>query len=422
LLWDRNGVVVMDEPGTGLDRVSRFGAPDDCMQGDEARVRALEDLGVLDTGPERRFDRITGLAHRLFGVASAAITLIDRDRQYIKSSEGVKLLPGPRDEAFCDRTIRQPGTLIVEDASVDTRFADNPLVTGEKHVRFYAGHPLEAPGGHRVGALCLLDDRPRTFSEPERALLQELAEWVQQELTRSAELEHAAAVQRGLLPRRRPHIGGYEVAGVCLPSRAVGGDFLDWYPTRDGGVAVTLGDVMGKGMPAAIVMAMVRTAMRSAGREHGPAEALRKAADTLHEDLEETNTLVTLCHAVLEPDECLVRYADAGHGLMLLVRADGSVRSAAGSGLPLGVLPGIEWDQATMTLEAGDTLLAFSDGLLDLHPGPLPEALNEVAATVREAADADETIRRFTARAHRPALLDDDVTVVAIRRLTGGPE
>jgi Stage II sporulation protein E (SpoIIE)/GAF domain len=411
--------VVVDEPGDGRDRISRTGAGGDCIRDDEARVRALEDLGVLDTGPEQRFDRVTGLARRLFGVASAAITLIDRDRQYVKSTEGVRLLPGPRDEAFCDRTIRQPSTLIIEDASVDGRFAENPLVTGEQHVRFYAGHPLEAPGGHRVGALCLLDDHPRTFSEPERALLQELAEWVQQELTRSAELEHAAAVQRGLLPARRPRIRDYDIAGVCLPSRAVGGDFLDWYPTRDGGLAVTLGDVMGKGMPAAIVMAMVRTAMRSAGRELGPAEALRQAADTLHEDLEGTSTLVTLFHAVLEPEEGLVRYADAGHGLMLLVRADGSVCSAAGSGLPLGVLPGTEWDQATLTLEAGDTLLAFSDGLLDLHPEPLPEALPEIAATVRAAADAGEAVRLFAAGARRAALLDDDVTVVVVRRLSG---
>jgi serine phosphatase RsbU (regulator of sigma subunit) len=124
-----------------------------------------------------------------------------------------------------------------------------------------------------------------------------------------------------------------------------------------------------------------------------------------------------LCHAVLQPDECLVRYADAGHGLVLLVRADGSVCSAAGTGLPLGVMPGTEWDQATLTLEAGDTLLAFSDGLLDLHPEPLPQALQEIAATVSGAADADETVRLFAARARRAALLDDDVTVVVVRRL-----
>ncbi|WP_211177926.1 PP2C family protein-serine/threonine phosphatase [Pseudonocardia acidicola] len=389
----------------------------DLGRGDEARVRALENLGVLDTGREERFDRLTGLARRLFGVASAAVTLIDRDRLYIKSSDGAQLLDGPRNEAFCDQTIRRPETLVVEDMRTDARFADNPLVTGDPHVRFYAGHPLTAPGGHRVGALCLIDDRPRTFTPEERVLLEELADWAQQELTRSAELEQAALVQRGLLPRHPPRIAGYDVAGVCLPSRAVGGDFLDWYPTQDGGLAVTLGDVMGKGMGAALVMAMVRTAMRSTGRLHAPADALREAAGALHEDLEETSTLVTLCHAVLRPDDDVVRYADAGHGLMLLVRADGSVHRDVRGDLPLGVLPGVDWHEAKVVLGPGDVVLAFSDGLLDLYPGTLLHALDEIATTIRAGGEAADVVDRFADRAHRAALLDDDVTVLAIRRL-----
>jgi serine phosphatase RsbU (regulator of sigma subunit) len=395
----------------------RRGAPEGAGDhADATRVRALEDLGVLDTGREARFDRITALTRRLFGVASVAVTLIDRDRQYIKSNEGVELLHGPRDEAFCDHTIREPHTLVVEDARADARFADNPIVTGDPHLRFYAGHPLEAPGGHRVGALCLLDDRPREFGERERALLEELAGWVQQELTRSAEMEHAAQVQRSLLPRRRPQVPGYDVAGMCLPSRGVGGDFLDWYPTANRGVAVTLGDVMGKGMAAAIVMAMVRTAMRSAGRSHGPAAALRDAAASLEEDLEETGTLVTLCHAVLRPGEGLLHYADAGHGLMLLLRADGSTVRPPGGGLPLGVLPDVQWRERRVVLAPGDLVLAFSDGLLDLHPGTLDEALDQVAAAAAGAASAQEIVDRFAARARRAGLLEDDVTVVAIRR------
>jgi serine phosphatase RsbU (regulator of sigma subunit) len=289
-------------------------------------------------------------------------------------------------------------------------------VTGDPHIRFYAGHPLTAPGGHRVGALCLIDDRPRNFTPEEQNLLEELADWVQQELTRSAELEHAAQVQRGLLPRLPPRIAGYDVSGVCLPSRAVGGDFLDWYPTRDGGLAVTLGDVMGKGMAAALVMAMVRTAMRSTGRSHAPAEALREAAGALHEDLEETSTLVTLCHAVLRPDDNVIRYADAGHGLMLLVRADGSVHRAVPGDLPLGVLPGVDWHEASVVLEPGDVVLAFSDGLIDLYPGTLQQALDQIATTIRDAVEAREMVDRFADRARAAALLDDDVTVLAIRR------
>lgn len=409
-------VVTDADPGRCVHQDAADGAEPD-SDGDDSRVRALEDLGVLDTGREARFDRITGLARRLFGVASAAVTLIDRDRQYVKSNEGAELLHGPRSEAFCDHTIRRPEALVVEDAAMDTRFADNPLVTGGANIRFYAGHPLTVPGGHRVGALCLLDERPRTFTRQERDLLEELAGWVQQELVHSADLEQAAQVQRSLMPRRPPQIGGFDVAGVCLPSRAVGGDFLDWYPTRDGGLAVTLGDVMGKGMAAALVMAMVRTAMRSTGRSHTAADALSEAAEALYEDLDETGTLVTCCHAVLRPHDNIVRFADAGHGLMLLVRTDGSVHRRDAEDLPLGVLPDVRWLEAGVSLEPGDVVLTFSDGLLDLYPGPLEHALLKVAAVIQGAVEASEMVERFAALARRAAPLDDDVTVLAIRRL-----
>jgi serine phosphatase RsbU (regulator of sigma subunit) len=382
---------------------------------DEARVRALEDLGVLDAGPEERFDRITRLAQQVFGVATASVNLIDRDRQYVKSSHGGALLDGPRTDAICDHTIRTPDTLVVEDAAADARFAQSKFVTGPSRIRFYAGHPLEAPGGHRIGTLCLADDQPRRFGARERMLLRELARWVQYELTRSAELDQAAEVQRRLLPRRSPEIPGYEIAGACLPSRGVGGDFLDWYGSPDGQLTVTLGDVMGKGMAAAIIMATVRAALRSTGRSAGPAAAVSEAAATLQEDLEETGTLVTLCHARLSPDEGVMRYTDAGHGLMLLLRADGAVRRPTGGGFPLGVSPDETWTERQVELRPGDVVLAFSDGLLDLYDGTL-SALDRVVEEVGRCSSAQEVVDRLTALARRAGLLDDDVTVLAIRR------
>jgi serine phosphatase RsbU (regulator of sigma subunit) len=382
---------------------------------DDARVRALEDLGVLDAGPEERFDRITRLAQLLFGVATASVNLIDRDRQYIKSTHGVALLEGPRAEAICDHTIRTPDTLVLEDAAADVRFADNPFVTGRSNIRFYAGHPLEAPGGHRIGTLCLVDDQPRHFGLRERMLLRELAGWVQQELTRSAELDQAAEVQRRLLPRRSPEVPGYEVAGACLPSRGVGGDFLDWYGSPDGHLTVTLGDVMGKGMAAAIIMATVRAALRSTGRSAGPAAAVTEAAATLQEDLEETGTLVTLCHARLSPEEGVLRYADAGHGLMLLVRAHGGVRRPTGGGFPLGISADDRWTEQQVELRPGDVVVAFSDGLLDLYDGTL-SALDRVVDVVGQCGCAQEVVDRLTALARRTDLLEDDVTVLVIRR------
>lgn len=382
---------------------------------EDARVRALDDLGVLDTGPEERFDRVTRLAKRLFDVEAAAVTLIDREDHHVKACAGLPLLGMPRAEAFCDTTIRQPDVLVIEDASQDERFAHTPPVAAAG-MRFYAGVPLAASGGHRVGALCLLDRRPRRFDDRERDMLAELARWTENELTRSTELRHAAEVQRGLLPRRRPQLPGYDLAWMCVPSRGVGGDFVDWYRTSAGGLAFTLGDVMGKGMAAALVMAIVRTAMRASGQSHPPREAVREAARSLQDDLDETATLVTLCHAELRPEDGAVSFVDAGHGLILVARADGSHRRLLGGGLPLGVVPDTEWDQQAVTLGPGDTLVIVSDGLLDLYDGAVDEVLEVVATAVRGAADLGDALRGLVSRTGQDELVDD-VTLVAVRRV-----
>jgi GAF domain-containing protein len=124
------------------------------------RVHALDELGVAGTAREERFDRITRLAQQLFCVSMAAVTLVDRDVQWLVSEQGVGLESTSRQDTICNVTIASPDTTVVEDASRDTRFAANPYVTGEPHVRFYAGHPLTAPGRYRVGTLCS-STRPR---------------------------------------------------------------------------------------------------------------------------------------------------------------------------------------------------------------------------------------------------------------------
>ncbi|WP_222272022.1 PP2C family protein-serine/threonine phosphatase [Modestobacter marinus] len=390
-------------------------APDPVLAEHE-RLLDLAALDVLGRGPEERFDRITRMAQQLFGVSAAAVTLVTDAAQVHKSQSGpLPLADGAREHAFCDVTIRRPELLVVEDATQDERFAGNPSVTGAPGIRFYAGHPVQGPGGHRVGALCLVDERPRHFGAEERALLAELAGWVQRELDRSTELESAARVQAALLPLGTPDIAGYEVAGMCLPSGSVGGDFFDWHPAPDGQLVLTLADVMGKGLPAAIVTAMVRAVMRSTARDAGPAEAVREAAATLHEDLERTGRLVTMCHAKLDAVGHRVRFADAGHGLMLLVRADGSFARPAGGGLPLGVLAGEEWPEGVVDLAPGDTVVAFSDGLLDLFDGTT-DSLPQIAAAVWDCVDAAHVVDRFTVLARRVGIRTDDVTLVAIRR------
>jgi hypothetical protein len=389
---------------------------DDARAGDERRVLALEDLGILGIDSGDRFDRITRLAQQVFGVAAAAVTLVDRTTQHHKSQAGSMWLgDGPRELAFCDHTIRRAETMVVEDAAVDERFATNPSVTGGPRIRFYAGHPIEAPGGHRVGALCLVDDRPRRFSEADQAMLAEFASWAQREVVRAEELERAALVQRSLMPRTTPELRGYDIAGFCQPSGTVGGDFFDWYSGPDGTVVFTLGDVMGKGMQAAIIMATVRAVMRSTGRTARPSAAVREAAQILYDDLQQTDTLITLCQARLCPQEGMVTLTDAGHGLVLVVRADGTAEPRLPSGLPLGWGSDEEWPEAEIRLAPGDTVVAFSDGLLDIYDGTL-DALRQVALVVARSARAQDVVDHYREIALAVPVLPDDVTVVAIRR------
>lgn len=151
---------------------------------DEARrLAALRHLGVLDTPPEERFDRLTRLAAAIFDVPTALVSLVDQDRQWFKSALGAGALrETPRETSFCAHAVVNRETLVVRDTLSDARFADNPMVTGEPRVRFYAGEPLILPDGSCVGTVCLLDTRPRELDEARLQLLRDIGALVQREL------------------------------------------------------------------------------------------------------------------------------------------------------------------------------------------------------------------------------------------------
>ncbi len=161
-----------------LDRASavpRYPGPVDEAQ----RQLALDQLQIVGTPVDPRFDEITTLARDLLGVGAAAVNFIDHDRQWVKSWSGWPRVETSRDLAFCTVTIADDRLFVVEDTTRSSRFAANPLVTGPLHIRFYAGYPLESPDGARVGTLCLIDTEPRTFTGEDASLLRELALRVQ---------------------------------------------------------------------------------------------------------------------------------------------------------------------------------------------------------------------------------------------------
>lgn len=149
---------------------------------DEERLAALHALLILDTPPEQRFDRIVDFAAREFDVPIALLTMVDRDRQWFKARYGLSACETSRDISFCGHAIHHPDVLFVEDARTDERFVDNPLVTGDPYIRFYAGAPLQLPNGHIVGTLCVIDRRSRRFDPVEHSILLTLRDLVVKEL------------------------------------------------------------------------------------------------------------------------------------------------------------------------------------------------------------------------------------------------
>lgn len=154
------------------------------IETEKRRLAALTRLGLLDTPPEERFERITRIARQHYQVKTALFTVVDRDRQWFKSRQGLGVTETPRSVAFCDHTIRQDQIFVVENAALDPRFRNNPLVVGSPHIRFYAGMPVREPGGFKIGSLCIIDDKPRSFSEKDLDILRTLTTMVEEELER----------------------------------------------------------------------------------------------------------------------------------------------------------------------------------------------------------------------------------------------
>jgi serine phosphatase RsbU (regulator of sigma subunit)/anti-sigma regulatory factor (Ser/Thr protein kinase) len=237
------------------------------------------------------------------------------------------------------------------------------------------------------------------------------------------ELEVARLIQQNFLPRQLPDLPGWQIAAYYRPAREVGGDFYDVIPLPDGRVAFVVGDVTDKGVPAALVMSATRSVLRaSAQRLVEPGAVLERVNDHLCPDMPE-KMFVTCLYGVLDPVSGHLRFANAGHDLPYVKTAEGVVELRA-RGMPLGLMPGMAYEEKEATLEPGDSVLLHSDGIVEAHD---PErdmfGFPRLKETVARAAGGQELIDRvlsdLEAFTGADAEQEDDITMVTLQRSGG---
>jgi phosphoserine phosphatase RsbU/P len=375
-------------------------------------------------------------ARDLIGADRCSLWLVDKEKNQLwtKVAHGVDPLFIHMDQGLVGACIRDNQVLIVNDAATDTRLLRNLSSAGGYQVRQALCVPLVCEG-NVIGALQLLN-KPEGFTEADAQVLGLLAHFAAsaieserlRQVTEAAHLmQHelilAQEVQSSLLPRGLPPIvRGLECAGFCRPAQSIGGDYFDLLPLPDGRFALTQGDVSGKGIPAAVMMASIQTLLRSLLR-HGDAN-LGQIFNDLNRTLCECSTperYSTLFCAIVSADRSGIHYVNAGHVWPFLVRADGTVKRLEDSELPVAFLPALDYQQHWFPLKAGDTLVVVSDGITESmnHDGDLlqdtgvekalaelgPVALLDLPGLLIGAADC------FANGADQ----HDDMTVAALR-------
>lgn len=229
-----------------------------------------------------------------------------------------------------------------------------------------------------------------------------------------AELERAAHIQTDLLPREIPELSGFELAAHSLPAHEVGGDFYDWQLVGADKLILTVGDAMGRGMPAALLMATVRAALRAVTRRHSPGPAMELVRCGLESDLVRASGFVTVFHAQLQISTRRLLYVDAGHAHLFMKHSDGQTQRLKPPSPALGIPSSKPLLEATCEFAPGDALIVYTDGLLDSHPDKL---LDDAALSdqVSHCCSAQEMTERLLELALEPGGQPDDVTVAVLR-------
>jgi serine phosphatase RsbU (regulator of sigma subunit)/predicted ester cyclase len=236
------------------------------------------------------------------------------------------------------------------------------------------------------------------------------------------EMRAARSIQQASLPKEVPQPEGWQVSPYYQPAREVGGDFYDFFALEDGLVGVVVGDATGKGIPAALVAEATSNMLRAVAQALGsssPGEVLSRVNETLLARIP-PNMFVTCFYAILNPEKCTLSYANAGHDLPYLHRSDAAEELRA-RGMPLGLMPGMEYEEKETLLEAGESALFYSDGLVEAHDPKgemfgFPRLRALVAEHGKESSLGDFLLEELYSFVGEGWEQEDDITLLTLRR------
>ena len=347
----------------------------------KARLLELESLydlglslgGQLDLGTLA--DEVLYRSISLTDARKGALVLFgDNGQPILSRHEGDELLPADR-VAGWELT---EGEAVVNNAAASVPTAGMRLASCEKCLAVAI-----TVSGRRLGVLAVADKESRDgsvldFTPSDARLLSlfanqaagaiETARLHREAIEREKierELELAAAIQREILPRFLPDVPGVELAAANLPTRQVGGDYFDLFPLSSGRLGFLVADVSGKGVPAALLVSTVHAAVHLQIDEAKTVAELIERIDRHLQRFSATRKFLTLFFGLLEPDSGLLRYVSAGHNPVLIARLDGRIELAESTGMPVGILPNKTWREETLTLEPGELVAAYTDGLTE---------------------------------------------------------
>ena len=369
------------------------------------------------------FKLIMNLSVEAVGATRGVLMTLEGDELVVRSAlgEGFRI-----SNAVRDRVIKEKTSLLVRDARLDEAFADRMSIV-QQQIRSMLAVPLQTDD--RVIGLIYLDSPHfiKEFTKDDLSLLTvmanvaairiehtRLAEVEQAERIHAKQLEQAAEIQRGLLPVQAPNVPGVDLAGYNAACHTVGGDYYDFLPYPDGRVALLVGDVAGKGMPAALLMSSLQARVQVLFDDPQNLAALVTRLNRIITSNCPSNRFITFFIGILDPKTGELTYVNAGHNPPLVAHADGSVDKLDGTGLILGILPVATYTQKTCTLAPGDAVLLFSDGVTEAVRPDADEEFGE-DRLARELFEAARSGCAIDYRDHQPASAG-----VHRRRASGG--